>query len=330
MRRREFIAGVGSAAAWPMVARAQQGDRVRRIGVLSPLAANDPEARREIEAFLQGLEQLGWTDGRNVRIDYGWGSGNADNVRKSAAELVMLAPDVIVALSGATLVGPLLQVTRTVPIVFTYAADPVGASFVDSLARPGGNATGLLSSEYSISGKWLELLKQIAPSVTRVAVLRSPDTPTGVGQFGVIQAVAQALKVEASPVNVRDAGDVERGIAAFARSANGGLIMAGGSALAVARRDLIVTLAARHKLPAIYYRSEFVTAGGLISYGSSMVDNCRRAAGYVDRILRGERPADLPVQAPTKFELTINLKTAKALGLTIPETLLATADEVIQ
>ena len=234
------------------------------------------------------------------------------------------------ALSGATLVGPLLQVTRTVPIVFTYAADPVGASFVDSLARPGGNATGLLSSEYSISGKWLELLKQIAPSVTRVAVLRSPDTPTGVGQFGVIQAVAQALKVEASPVNVRDAGDVERGIAAFARSANDGLIMAGGSALAVARRDLIVTLAARHKLPAIYYRSEFVTAGGLISYGSSMVDNCRRAAGYVDRILRGERPADLPVQAPTKFELTINLKTAKALGLTIPETLLATADEVIQ
>jgi putative ABC transport system substrate-binding protein len=225
--RREFIAGLGSAAAWPVVVQAQQpGGRMRRIGVLSITGADDRDARREIEA---GLAQLGWTDGQNVRLDYGWGSGNANNIRKSAAELVMLAPDVILALAGASLVGPLLQVTRTVPIVFTYAADPVGASFVDSLARPGGNATGFLSSEYSISGKWVELLKQIAPSVTRVAVLRSPDTPTGVGQFGVIQAVAQALKVEVNPVNVRDAGDVERGIATFAQSANGGLIMAGGA-----------------------------------------------------------------------------------------------------
>jgi putative ABC transport system substrate-binding protein len=329
IKRRQFIAGLGSAAALPLAAQ-ERPSRMRRIGVLSTVAADDPDARRGIEAFLQGLAQLGWTDGRNVRLDYGWGSGNTDNIRTSAAELAALAPEVILALGGASLVGPLLQATRTVPIVFTYFADPVGAGFVESLARPGGNATGFLGSEYSISGKMVELLKRIAPSVTRVAVLRTSDTTTGVGQFGVIQAVAQALKVEVSPVNFRDAADIERGIATFARSANAGLIMAGGSALAVARRDLIVTLAARHRLPAVYYRSEFVTAGGLISYGSSMVDNCRRAAGYVDRILKGEKPADLPVQAPTKYETVINLKTAKALGLTIPETLLATADEVIQ
>jgi putative ABC transport system substrate-binding protein len=272
---------------------------------------------------------LGWTDGSNVRIDYRWGSGNVDNIRKYAAELAALAPDVIVAIGGVSMVGPLLQVTRTVPIVFTYASDPVGAGFVDSLARPGGNVTGFTGGEYSISGKWLELLRQIAPSVRRVAVLRDPLIPTGPAEFGIIQAMAASLKVEVNPVNIRDAGDIERGIATFARSTNGGLIVSGGAAL-VFHRDLIITLAARHKLPAVYSRREFVDVGGLISYGSSTVDQCRRAAGYVDRILKGEKPGDLPVQAPTKFELVLNLKTAKALGLTIPETLLATADEVIQ
>jgi putative ABC transport system substrate-binding protein len=329
VRRRAFIAGLGSTAAWPLAARAQQGDRVRRIGVLSPFAPDDPDGRAQIEAFLQGLAQLGWTDGRNVRIDYRWGSGNVVIIRKSAAELATLAPDVILAGGGASMVGPLLQATRTVPIVFTYAADPVGAGFVDSLARPGGNATGFISSEYSLSGKWLELLKQIAPSVTRVGVLRTSDTPTGPAEFGIIQAMALSLKVEVNPINIRDAGEIERSIATFARSANGGLIMT-GSALAVAHRDLIVTLAARYKLPAVYFLREFVARGGLISYGSSTVDHSRRAASYVDRILRGEKPGDLPVQAPAKYETVINLKTAKALGLTIPETLLATADEVIQ
>jgi len=326
MRRREFIAGL---AAWPVVARAQQQSQMRRIGVLVILTPDDPDTRAQIEAFLQGLAQLGWTDGRNVRIDYRWGFGNADNIRKSAVELATLAPDVILAIGGASLVGPLLQATHTVPVVFTYASDPVAAGFVDSLARPGGNATGFSSSEYSLSGKWLELLKQIAPSVTRVAVLRNPDFPTGPGEFGVIQALAPSLRVEVNPVNVRDAGEIERGIATFARSANGGLIVT-GSALAVVHRDLIVTPAARHKLPAVFTQREFVAAGGLISYGSNVVDNCRRAAGFVDRILNGEKPADLPVQEATKYELVINLKTAKALGLTIPETLLATADEVIQ
>jgi putative ABC transport system substrate-binding protein len=328
MKRRQFIAGLGSTMAWPLAARAQQPERMRRIGVLSPYSADDPEVRAQIETFLQGLGQLGWTDGRNVRIDYRWGSGNADNIRKYAAELVALAPDVILAMGGASVVGPLLQVTRTVPIVFTFAADPVGGGYVESLARPGGNATGLTGSEFSFSGKLLELLKQIAPSATRVAVLQTWDTATGPGQYGAIQAVAQALKVEVNPVNIRDAGDIERGIATFARSTNGGLIVAGGQA-AVFHRDLIITLAARHKLPAVYFRRYFVTAGGLISYGAT-IDQPRRAAGYVDRILKGEKPADLPVQNPTKYEMVFNLKTAKALGLTIPETLLATADEVIQ
>ena len=314
---------------WPMAARAQQPEWMRSIGVFSTLAADDPDSRPQIEAFLQGLAQLGWTDGRNVRIDYRWGSGRNADIRKSAAELAALAPDVILAVGGASAVGPLLQATRTVPIVFTYVADPVGASFVDSLARPGGNATGFLGSEYSISGKWLELLKQIAPSVTRVAVLRNPETPTGPANFGVIQAVAQSLNVEVNPVNVRDAGDIERGITTFARSTNGGLIVT-GFAVASFHRDLIITLAARHKLPTVYYRRIFVDAGGLVSYGSSIVDHSRGAAGYVDRILKGEKPGDLPVQAPTKYELVLNIKTAKALGLTIPETLLATADEVIQ
>jgi putative ABC transport system substrate-binding protein len=329
VKRRTFIAGLGSAAVWPVVARAQQGDRVRRIGVLSTLGADDPDARTQIEAFLQGLAQLGWTDGRNVRIDYRWGSGNVDIIRKSSAELATLAPDVILAGGGASLVGPLLQATRIVPIVFTYATDPVGAGFVDSLARPGGNTTGFISNEYSLSGKWLELLKQIAPSVTRVGVLRASNTPTGPAEFGIIQAMALSHRVEVNPINIRDAGEIERGIAIFARSADGGLIVT-GSVLSLFHRDLILTLAARHKLPAVYYRRYFVNAGGLISYGSSIVDHSRRAAEYVDRILKGEKPAELPVQAPTKYELVINLKTAKALGLTIPETLLATADEVIQ
>jgi putative ABC transport system substrate-binding protein len=245
---------------------------MRRISVFSPLAPDDPDTRAQIEAFLQGLAQLGWTDGRNLRVDYRWGLGNADDIRKSAAELAVLAPDVILATAGASLVGPLLQATRVVPIVFTYAADPLGAGFVDSLARPGGNATGFLSGEYSISGKWLELLKQIAPSVTRVAVLRNPDFPTGPGQFGVIQALAPSLRVEINPVNVRDAGEIERGIATFARSSNGGFILT-ASALALLHRDLVIRLAARHKLPAVYYRREFVAAGGLISYGSSKSHN---------------------------------------------------------
>jgi putative ABC transport system substrate-binding protein len=330
MLRREFIAGLaGAPLARPVLGRAQQTERVRRIGVLLPAAAEDAQYQTWVGAFLQGLALSGWTVGRNVRIDTRWATTNAAEIRRHAGELAALSPDVILAIGGATLVGPLLQATRIVPIVFTYAADPVGAGFVDSLARPGGNATGFMSSEYSLAGKWLELLKQIAPSVTRVAVLRNSNIPTGPSEFGIIQATAQSLRVEVNPVNIRDVGDIERAVAAFARSANAGLIVT-GSALAVVHRDLIVTLAARHKLPAVFTQREFVAAGGLISYGSNVVDNCRRAAGYVDRILTGEKPADLPVQAPTKYELVINLKTAKALGLTIPETLLATADEVIQ
>ena len=314
--------------AWPLAARAQQPERMRRIGVLMSLAADDPEAQARIAAFLQGLQQLGWTDGRNVRIDTRWGAGDADDIRKYAAELVALAPDVILA-TGAAAVGPLLQATRTVPIVFVNVADPVGAGFVDSLARPGGNATGFILFEYGMSAKWLELLKQIAPGVTRAAVIRDPAIAAGIGQFGAIQSVAPSVGVEVSPVNVRDAGEIERAVTAFARSSNGGLIVT-GSALAVVHRDLIITLAARHKLPAVYFQRFFVTGGGLISYGPDIIDQYRRAAGYVDRILKGEKPADLPVQAPTKYELVINLKTAKALGLDVPPSLLARADEVIE
>jgi len=277
---------------------------------------------------LQGLAQLGWTDGRNVRIDTRWSGGNADDTRRHATELAALAPDVILA-NGSAATGPLLQATRSVPIVFTLTPDPVGAGFVDSLAQPGGNATGFTSYEYGLSGKWPELLKQIAPSVTRVAVLRDPAITAGIGQFGAIQAVAPSLGVVASPVNVRDAGEIERAITAFARSANGGLIVT-GSSLAVVHRNLIVTLAARHKLPAIYYERFFVAAGGLVSYGPNLVDQFRRAASYVDRILKGEKPADLPVQAPVKYELVINLKTAKALGLDLPPMVLARADTVIE
>jgi putative ABC transport system substrate-binding protein len=324
MRRREFMTFLGGAAVvWPLAARAQPTDRVRRIGVL--LGGFTGQAN--IAAFQQGLEQLGWTDGRNVRIEYRSGSGNLDNVRQYAAELVAFAPDVIVAGGSVTMVP--LQAIRTVPIVFVNIADPVGAGYVNSLARPGGNATGFMNFEYSLSGKWLELLTQIPPGVTRVAVLRYAATPSGVGQFGIIQSVAPSLRVEVTPVNMHDAPEIERAVAAFARAPNGGLIVT-ASPLAQRHRDLIVTLAARHKLPAVYWQTQFVLSGGLISYAANVIDQYRRAAGYVDRILRGEKPADLPVQAPTKYELTINLKTAKALGLNVPATLLARADEVIE
>jgi putative ABC transport system substrate-binding protein len=327
-KRREFITLLGGAAAWPLAARAQQVERVRRIGVLLPATADDPEFQARVGAFLQGLQQSGWTIGRNVRIDTRWATTSVADIRRHAAELAALAPDVILAF-GASTVGPLLQATRTVPIVFPVVGDPVGAGFVDSLARPGGNATGFMSYEYSLSGKWLELLKQVAPGVTRVAVLRDPANPTGIGQFGVIQALAPALSVEVNPVNVRDADETERAVAAFVRSPNGGLIVT-GSGPASTHRDLIITLAARHKLPTVYFERNFVAAGGLVSYGPDFIDQFRRAAGYVDRILKGEKPADLPVQAPTKYELVINLKTAKALGLTVPDSLLASADEVIE
>jgi putative ABC transport system substrate-binding protein len=330
MRRRTFIALVGGAAvAWPLAARAQQADRVQRIGVLTGGGgADDPDMQDRVAAFLQELQRLGWTDGRNVRIEYRWTLGNAANIRKYAAELAALAPDVILA-GGTSTVGPLLQATRTVPIVFAGVADPVGAGFVDSLARPGGNATGFLMFEYGISGKWLELLKQIAPGVTRAAVLRDPVVTSGIGQFAVIQSVAPSVGMEVSPVNVRNTGEIERVVTAFARSGNGGLIVT-ASGLATIHRNLIIALAARYKLPAVYPRRLFVTDGGLICYGSDRADQYRQAATYVDRILKGEKPADLPVQAPTKYELVINLKTAKALGLTVPPTLLARADEVIE
>jgi putative tryptophan/tyrosine transport system substrate-binding protein len=329
MRRREFISLLGGAlAAWPLGARGQQGERVRLIGVLLPIAKDDPDYQPWITAFTQTLQQLGWADGRNVRMDIRWATTNPAEIRRQAAELVALAPDVILA-PGTSTVGPLTQATRTVPIVFPIIADPVSGGFVDSLARPGGNATGFMLFEYSISGKWLELLKQIAPSVTRVAVLGDPDTPTGPAQFGVIQAVAPLFKVEVSSFNKRDASEIERVVAAFAQSPNGGLIMtAGGPALL--NRDLIITLAARYKLPAVYFDRLFVAAGGLLSYGPDRVDLYRRAAGYVDRILKGEKPADMPVQAPTKYQLVINLKTAKALGLDVPVHLQQIADEVIE
>ena len=328
MRRREFIAVIGIAAAWPAAARAQQGDRVRRFGVLLPAAADDPEYQARVGAFMQGLALLGWTIGRNVSIDTHWATANAAEIRKHAAELATLPPDIIMA-SGGSIVGPLLQATRTVPIVFASVADPIGAGFVDSLARPGGNATGFLFGDYSLSGKWLELLKQIAPGVTQVAVFRDPANTSGTGQFGAIQAVALSLRVEVKAVDTRDTGEIERAVAAFARTPNGGLIVT-AAPWAQFHRDLIITLAAKHRLPAVYGFRSFIVAGGLISYGPNVYDQFRLAAGYVDRILKGERPADLPVQQATKFELIINLKTAKALGLTIPETLLATADEVIQ
>ncbi len=327
MKRRTFIAGLGSAAVWPITARGQQPERLRRIGLLLGTTADDSDSQVRLAVFRQSLQQLGWTDGRNLRIDYRWAAGNAENYRKYAAELVALAPDVILAPGFS--VGPMIQATRTVPIVFVFTTDPVGSGFVDSLSRPGGNATGFMAFEFSLNAKWLELLKEIAPGVTRAAVLRDAAIPSGIGQFAVIQSVAPSVGVEVSPINLRDAGEIERAVTAFARAANGGLIVA-ASALATVHRDLIITLAARHKLPAVYFNRVFVTDGGLISYGADFNDQYRKAAGYVDRILKGEKPADMPVQAPTKYELVINLKTAKALGLELPHSLLARADEVIE
>jgi putative ABC transport system substrate-binding protein len=329
MRRRDFIAGVaGSAAAWPLAVRAQQGERARRVGIILPAVADDPEHQTRVGAFLQALALLGWSIGHNVRISIRWATPNGADIRRHAGELAALAPDVILA-HGASTVGPLLQASRTVPIVFAVVGDPVAAGFADSLAQPGGNATGFMNYEYSIAGKWPELLKEIAPTVMRVAVFRDSANPTGIGQFGVIQALAPSLRLEVNPINMRDAGEIEGAVAAFARNSNGGLIVP-GSASASLHRNLIVALAARYKLPTVYPVSYFAAAGGLISYGPDYVDQYRRAAGYVDRILKGEKPADLPVQAPTKYELVINLKTAKALGLTVPPMLLARADEVIQ
>ena len=328
MRRREFLGVLSGAVAWPVLARAQPTDQMRRIGILLPAAANDAEFQARLAAFHQGLALSGWTIGGNVRIDVRWATADAAEIRRHAAELAALAPDVILA-SGTSTVGPLLQATRTVPIVFPNVVDPVGAGFVESLARPGGNATGFMVFEYSLAGKWLELLKEIAPGVTRVAVLRDPTVGSGTSQFAVIQAVAPSLRMEVSPVNVRDAGEIERAVAAFARSANGGLIVT-GSAGATLHRDLIVTLAARHKLPTVYSFRSFVAAGGLISYGADFVDQFRRAAGYVDRILKGEKPGELPIQAPVKYQTVVNMKTAKALGITMPQTVLARADEVIE
>jgi ABC-type uncharacterized transport system substrate-binding protein len=329
VRRRKFITLLGGAvAARPLAARAQQAERVRRIGVLTAATdANDPDAQARNAVLVQTLQQLGWVEGRNLRIDYLWGEGLPNVIRKQAAELLALAPDVILA-SGTSALGTLLEATRTVPIVFVNVSDPVGSGFVDSLSRPGGNATGFMQFEYSLSGKWLELLKQIAPAVTRAEVLRD-SAISGIGQFAVIQSVASSVGVEVSPVNVREAGEIERAIAAFARSPNGGLIVT-SSALGLRHRELIIALAARHKLPAIYYRRYWIASGGLVSYGYDLPDQFRRAAAYLDRVLKGEKPADLPVQAPTKYELVINLKTAKALGLEIPPLLLARADEVIE
>ena len=328
MRRREFLAAFGgAAAAWPLGAHAQQRERMRRIGVLFAASPDFPDLQARLAAFVQALQQLGWTDGRNVRIDTRWAASNPDNVRRYAAELAALAPDVILA--NGNVVEPVLQATRTVPIVFVIVPDPVGAGYVDSLSRPGGNATGFIQFEYNLTAKWPELLKEIAPGVTRAAVLRDSALPAGIGQFAVVQYVAPSVGVEVSPVSVRDTAEIERAVTAFARQPNGGLIVT-ASALAAVHRDLIISLAVRHKLPAVYSQRLFLAGGGLISYGPDFFDQYRRAAGYVDRILKGEKPADLPVQAPTKYELAINLKTAKALGLTVPPTLLARADEVIE
>jgi putative ABC transport system substrate-binding protein len=329
MRRRKFITLLGgAAAAWPLAARAQQPERMRRIGVLTPFPADDAEGHARLTAFAQALQQLGWTVGQNVRVDYRWGPGNAETMRKYATELVALSPDVVLAYSSAA-VPPLLEASRSVPIVFAGVADPVAAGFVESLARPGGNATGFTVYEYSISGKWLELLKEIAPRVTRAAVLRELGIAPGLAQFGAIQALAPSLGVELRPIDVRDAKEIERALAAFAQGSDGGIIVIGSPRAAI-QRDLIIALAAKHRLPAVYNARFFPAAGGLISYGPDFLDQSRRAAGYVDRILKGEKPADLPVQAATKYELVINLKTAKTLGLDMPTSVLARADEVIE
>ncbi len=326
-RRREFVTLLAGAAVWPVAARAQP-ERMRRIGVLTGAAASDPEGQARLAAFLQGLQESGWSVGRNVRIDIRWSAGNADDTRKYALELAALAPDVIVS-NGTPAAAALLEATRTVPVVFTVVADPVAAGFVASLARPGGNLTGFMNFEFAMGAKWLELLKEIAPGTTRAAVLRDAAASVGIGMFAAIQTAAPSLGMEVSPVSVRDVGEIERAVGTFAHSGNSGLVVT-GSPLAVLHRDLIVTLAARHKLPAVYGNRLFVADGGLICYGPDFLDQTRRAATYVDRILKGEKPGDLPVQAPTKYELVINLKTAKALGIEVPAPLLARADEVIE
>jgi putative tryptophan/tyrosine transport system substrate-binding protein len=329
MRRRDFLKAIaGSAAAWPLAARAQDGERVRRIGMLTGLSGEDTETKARIAAFLQELQKFGWIEGQNLRVDIRAGAGNAASTRKYAAELVALRPDVLLA-TGATPVAMFLEVTQTVPIVFCVVVDPIGAGFVEKLSRPGSNATGFMMFDYSLAGKWVELLKQIAPDITQVAVLRDPLSPAAIGQFAVIQAVAPSLGLEVSAINVSDPRALDRAVAAFAREPNGGLIVAAGPATGV-HRDLIIALAARHKLPAVHFDRIHVTSGGLVSYGSNLVAQFRQAAGYVDRILRGEKPANLPVQAPSKYELVINLKAAKALGITVSPALLARADEVIE
>jgi len=329
VKRREFITLLGGVAAWPLAARAQQPERMRRIGVLMSAVEGDQRGLESITAFAQGLAELGWTVGRNVRIEYRWGAGDLDRFRRYAAELIALSPDVVLATAGS-IVGAFQQASRTVPIVFVTTVDPVGGGWVDSLSRPGTNATGFAAYEFSMSGKRLELLKEIAPGVKRVAVIRDPSVPAGSGGLAAIQTVAPSLGVELTPVGVRDAGEIERAITAFARGSNGGLILVGPSSSVARYRDLIIALAARHRLPATYPGGLYVTAGGLISYGPDPIDQYHRAAAYVDRILKGERPADLPVQQPTKFELIVNLKTAKTLGLEIPPSVLARADEVIE
>jgi ABC-type uncharacterized transport system substrate-binding protein len=329
LHRRDFIALLGgTAAGWPLSARAEQGEWIRRIGLLLPATADDAVFQARVAAFLQELALLGWIVSRNMRIDIRWASANAGEIRRHAAELAALMPDVILATGDSTM-PPLLEATRTVPIVFPVVVDPVANGYVDSLARPGGNATGFMISEYSMAGKWLELLKEIAPSVTRAAVIRDATNPSGIAQFGVIQAMAPSLRVEVNQINTRDAPDLERDVEAFARAPNGGLVIT-ASGVAIRYRELIIALAARLKLPAVYFANFFVASGGLISYGADLIDQYRRAAGYVDRILKGEKAADLPVQAATKYELAINLKTARALGLEVPPTLLARADEVIE
>jgi putative ABC transport system substrate-binding protein len=328
MRRRDFIkAIVGSAASWPLAARAQQPDR-RRVGVLMNRPADSSEGHDQVTAFQQALQKLGWSDSGNVRVDICWGENNVDHMRQCATELAALMPDIVLA-TGTLGVLPLQRIRPTLPIVFVQVADPVGSGNVDSLARPGGNTTGFTNYEFSIGGKWLELLKQVAPNVTRALVIRDSSNPSGIGQFSAIQGAAQSRGVEVSPLGIRDAGEIERGFTTFARSANGGMIVTGTAGASV-HRKLIIQLAMHHKLPAVYADSYIVAEGGLIAYGPDRIDEYRQAANYVDRILRGEKPADLPVQAPTKYELAINLKTAKALGLTVPQALQASADKVIE